>query len=314
MLILTGVGGALRSGLVVLAAIALGRERFLSRGVNLIAQAALQSVSLWLLLEVGVGVAAIPTSMLVSGLPLLAWYLRDFTRTEDARSSGELAMNDSAIASIDFAAEIKRFATTRGAAATISLGFTQFDRWIVAVNSTSTFLANYDLAARFAVIPKTALLTLGLGFVHEATRDLRTRGIENLAKRSNRIGIGITGAGCIGALALSFLFVRISNVNGLGVFFCLLVVLLICNSVHAMTAPPVLILTGMGKPEYELVYLVPSAITGVIGIVVSLYYSSAWGVTLSIWLSLAAWSAIFISVAPRLIRHEGTTRHRELAE
>ena len=300
MLLLTGVGSALRSVLIVLAAIALGRERFVSRASNLLLQVAIQCGVAWTLLAAGVGVAAMPMSILASCIPLLPIYLYDFRAGERKHQCKEPAFAFGA-SRIDFMSEVKIFMAARGVASFISLAFTQVDRWLIALSADANFVANYDLAARIAVIPKTALLTLGLGFVHEAAR-LRLRNeVGAVLRKAYIVSLIVVVAGSVGTLAVGYLAFRQFGDQGDPLFMLLLTLLISSNAAHAMTAPGVLIMTGLGKPQFELVYLVPAAITGTAAGGAAVMASSVWGTALAISGSLLLWSILFSLWVPRAV-------------
>ena len=287
LLALAAIGGASRSALVIYASLALGAEDFKFRSFLLTVQALVNCGLVWLLLATGSGVVAYPLAAIVSSVILLPpacmYWLRNRTRRHAWADSGE---------SLSFRSEILRFVYARGIGAILGLSLTQLDRWAIGLVGNSAFLSDYDLAARFAVIPKTALLTLGLGFVHEAAR-IRDGNLMPLYRRLNIVTCVMLLIGALGATLFALLYFALVGVDPEKQYWILYLILIVAYSAHATTAPGVLILTGLGMPRYELYYLVPAFVCSLLSTVYFVIHRSDWGVAISISGSLAFASIVF---------------------
>jgi O-antigen/teichoic acid export membrane protein len=287
MLIAVSVGSALRSCISVYCSVALGREQFAVRGVSLlgqaIAQCAVTALSLWM----GFGIASLPIGQALSTIPVL-------TVIALRMKIGVMAWDATESASVW--KEVRTFFRARGIASAIGLSFTQLDRWIVGVVATPAVLADYDLAARVASIPKIAVLTLGLSYLLESAR--ATNNISELQRLIRKLlsynaAILILAFGVCGIALWIAQPVLLKSTTQY--FVPLLLALCIVSFANSMTAPGVMVLSGLGRPQFELHYLVPAFVASVAFVIPSIMAGSTVLVVGSILVPLFGGSLFFLA-------------------
>lgn len=243
-----GVGTALRSVGLVGASVALGRRQFGRRSVILLGGALVQATSTilallagWDLLALGAGVGVSGAYQAVAALAL-------------ARPDAEAVQHARAWPLI------RRFASVRGVAVVLGVTVTQMDRWSLGLFAGATVLTAYDLAIRFATMPKIALLAFGSGLITEASGPEGRQRWRPLFDRYTRLFALLALAGTVGAAVTSVLFVQERTDLALGAVVALTVVATLSHGVHAVTIPAYFLTMGVGRPELELLYLTPLAL------------------------------------------------------
>lgn len=313
MLGVTAVAGALRSALVVQASWALGNEYFLTRAAILAGQALLSIGTVWALLSTGAGISSYPLSSLLScSAVLLIVVLQRVLRVTVTGPRCARTHYKANQLTVSFRSELAAFASTRGLAAILGLGLTQLDRWIVGAVATSSFLADYDLAARFAILPKTALLTLGLSFVHESSRRDSARSLKRLLKTLYNTSACILVLGCGMSALLMAAYLWAFRITTSDTYWWLYVVLLLSACLNALTAPGTLILAGLGQPKYELYYLIPAFVAASLGATFFIVLESTWGVVCSLAAAVAVPSAFYtVWISKPIAKFDASSREQQ---
>jgi len=283
LFIAVGFGSALRSVLTVYCAIALGRSQFLLRGVTLSVQALLQTAATAGLLAAGLSLWTFPVAQFVATIPVLIYVAIRLP----------FDMNTHLVPPVW--PEVRRFVKSRGLASVMGLSFTQLDRWFVGLVASPVFVANYDLAARLASIPKMAVLTLGLSYVLESTRQKHNLvSVLQALRRLSLINFVILIVGYAGCVALILVLGGVFSVSVDMSFVIVFSALAIAGFANSMTAPGVMLLTGLGRPDFELRYLVPAFILAALVVSLGVWQGNEWVVTGGLTGGLAFGSILFL--------------------
>ena len=289
MLACVATGTVLRSFGVIYSAIALGREHYNKRAQILLSGALIQLVVTLTALFGGAGVLSLGLGIIGGGLAQMA-----------AGAALEHKFDETTVLDLDLAGLIRRFVRSRGTATLLGLMATQLDRWALGLAATPSLLSTYDLATRFATIPKIALLAFAAGLVAEAARtpDL-TKAIE-LARTSRKAITGLFALGSIvtSVVAMIVLAPRVSLLEA-G-----LVVLLVTigHGANASTIPGGLILTGWGRPDLELRYLWPLAALCAAAYVAGILVDSGQLLILGWFVAMTSCSIYFALMVPKYLK------------
>lgn len=241
------VGTALRSVGVVYASVALGRDRMLRRAAILIVGAVVQLVATLVCLWAGAGFQSLGIGILAGGVVQVAVGLA-LERHADPGAGRETEVQQL----------VRLFMKSKGIATLLGVLITQFDRWAVGLATSPSTLAVYDIATRFALIPKIALVALGAGLVSQSSRAGSLAATRALILRSQKMAaIFYLGSGLVlGAVAVVLLIGR-----GHPVALVLLITVAVtsAHAVNSLTIPAGYVLSGLGRPDFELRYLRPLA-------------------------------------------------------
>lgn len=248
LILVSTVGSAMRSAIVVVAAKLLAERRFRRRAFVLIGQAVSQVLSTVVLLLLDTGLWALPLGLTLSTGPWLIACLFEALRNlpYDHPSARYISTG--------------LFATSRGASAVISLVMTQGDRWILALVANAELIQAYDLAARFALMPKAVVTTFLVGLVGEG---VHLKGAAAGALLNRAISIAGRALGVLSALAVAGAFLVGYLVEGRlsATYISIALAIVAWSAIHGLTAPVTLILTGRGRPDLELRYLIPCLVS-----------------------------------------------------
>lgn len=246
----TTLGCVLRSVFLALSSLFVFSGRLLRRAVILGSYGAMVCLLSALALWAGWGLWALSVPIIVSSAVLLVAILvsAEFAAvTEDIRPDTR---------------NWTGFMRARAAAMVAGLVLTQGDRWYLAVLVSPSRLETYDLAARYAAIPKTLGLTIAPWIMAQLTgRDGHT--YSQVYRASQRRFVSIMAVSAIASMLLAAVAGRAAGVNLTG-YIALTVGLMIANCVHGLTAPGTIILSVLGRSRAEIY----ACLTGVVAIFV----------------------------------------------
>lgn len=281
LLALVAIGTLFRSVGVLFAAIALGRGHFGKRSAVLIAGALVQLAVTMAGLASDMGVMSLGAGIVAGGV------------VQAATATVLEALSPRATSQTVNAREIIwRFVKSKGAITALGLCVTQFDRWAVGLVGDPGLLATYDVATRIATMPKIALIAIAAGLVAESARVTSVDSLSELLRRSQRWN---TFAVLVAGLAAGFVTFFVIDF-GLDPTLTILVIVLagLAHSANGATIATSMILTGRGRPDLELRYVVPLAVTCIAAYALGVGLQSG-AVLLGVWsLSMIAWSVWFV--------------------
>lgn len=290
LFLICGAAGALRSAYVSALTIFQARRRHAVRGALLLGQAALQLVVTIVLLEAGAELWSLPAASIVSCilcLPMCMAVIRSLPPTT---------------VSIDGGGLLRRFAAARFLVTVLGITLTQLDRWVIGIVGGSSFLANYDVNARIASVPRLIVISLAGVLVGEAARAGTSRSaVDQILARSTQLIAVTVVAGSTLVWAVAYLASDIFQSERWSTTWYLFIPMLIWYGLNALTAPVSLVATGVGRPGEELRYLVPCVTTTVLGWLISILAHSPLGAVVAVGISLAVWSVMFVIDSSRRI-------------
>jgi O-antigen/teichoic acid export membrane protein len=290
LIILVGIGTALRSFGLISAAVALGRRQFGRRGTVLLGGALVQAVVTIGALYAGVDFLALGFGIVTAGIlqsvvgVLLA---KPDLRVDKSSSVWPL---------------VRRFASARGVAVILGVTVTQLDRWSLGLFAGAAALTAYDLAIRFATMPKIALLAFGSGLITEASGDVERTHLHSLYQRYSRLFAALSALAALPVLVITLVVASARTSEPLSFIAPLAIMAVVAHAVNAMTIPASFLTMGAGRPEVELAYLAPLAVlcgtAYVLGNVTGspLIQVATWGTAMVIT------SISFIFWAPRFMK------------
>ena len=250
LFILIAVGCALRSVGLVYAASALGSGSYARRGLILIGGASVNLASTLLCLTAGMGVQSLGYGVLSAG----------FVQAVLGLTLGYRMLPSTSL-SRHVSREVDRliglFLRSKGLVTLLGLGITQLDRWAVGLIGNPHLLAQYDIATRVLVMPKVALVAIAAGLIAEGGRAKAHGHVSELLRKSELLLYVVSPIATIAAGAFAILM-QLSLEPAMNIWI-LTGVLSAAHLANMMTIPSVYILTGMGRPDFELRYLIPLA-------------------------------------------------------
>lgn len=289
LIALVGVGTSLRSFGLISASVALGRRHFARRSVILLGGAAVQAAVTLVALTADVGYLALGVGVIAAGVAQTTVGL--IAERPGSQGSGHEHVWPL----------VRRFASSRGIAVLLGVTVTQLDRWSLGLFAGAAVLTAYDLAIRFATMPKIALLAFGSGLITESSGTRETSHLSAIYRRYTRQFAALAVVGLIPAVFIGAVFA--SNRTTLPTALVLLIVTLpaFAHAVNSWTIPASFIGMGRGRPELELVYLTPLALLCVLAYLVGNATGSAeWQII--IWsAALVLTSITYTLVFPKMM-------------
>lgn len=293
MFAMVAAGCALRGIGLVYAASALGAGRFTRRGVILIGGATVQVLATVVSLLYGLGINSLGMGILCSGIAQASLgFLVEYRCL-------------SRVAGGDFSArEINRlillFLRAKGLVTLLGLGITQLDRWAVGLIGSPKLLAQYDIATRILVMPKVALVAVAVGLIAEGSRSkTRSETMSVLARSEKLLAVA---AFAMLAPAVGIAMVMQSHIETAMSIAVLTGLVAVAHLANSFTIPSVFILTGLGRPDLELRYLVPLSLATIVVYCVSIASHSGSFFVFGWCLSMTALSLYFIAKRKNYIR------------
>ncbi len=277
------IGTALRSIAVLYASVALGRDRMLRRATILIVGAVTQLVATLAALGLGAGFQALGIGILCGGVVQVG-----------VGAALERHADAGATRGPEVQYLVRLFLKSKGVATLLGVTITQFDRWAVGLATSPSTLAVYDIATRFAMIPKIALVALGAGLVAQSSRAGTLAATRALILRSQKMAAAFYAAAglVLGTVAVLLL---VNRGHPLTTVVLITGAVTLAHAVNSLTVPAGYVLSGIGRPDFELRYLWPLA-----GVCVTAYVLGVW--THDGTLLIALWSAAMVGLSWFFVR------------
>ncbi|NNG39267.1 oligosaccharide flippase family protein [Flexivirga sp. ID2601S] len=281
------LAACLRSLTTIGMGILMAQDRDSLRAALLLGQATLQSVLLYAGLQIG-SIWALPASSILASIATAPWFLR------------HRSLNKVGVAPSDSLNDLRSFAQIKIAFALLSLVLTQADRWVVGALITPTRLAAYDVTSRFAGIPRLVIAGIVGVLVAEASSNWSDYSkLKHIYSRSivfcSAILIAATGGAATIALIL----------GGTSLPWGLFWVMAAAFNLHAICTVGLSMTTGIGRPIYDLVFVLPAVAIAGGTWVMAATRSSQDLAELAVPIGLILWSPIFLAVVPAGLRPNG---------
>lgn len=294
LIALVSLGGVLRSAGIVYGAAALGRMHFYRRTAVLFFGGSIQLVVTLVSLEAGLGIVSLGVGTVAAGFVQFAIGFA----VEGGRSRNDTVLDSGSAVSVR--RTILLFMKTRMFVAMLGLLITQLDRWALGLVGDAELLARYDIATRFVMIPKIVLIALAAGLVADSAKlSTAAQGAALLAK-VQKLVLLVTVPLMVGAAVVAYFAQDIAL--GIAPSLAIVAAVALAHGINCTTIAPVNILSGAGRPDYELRYLVPLA--GFAAVAYLLGIATGSGMTLVVVWSTAmvVFSAWFTATSVRYVR------------
>lgn len=289
MFVLVAIGCALRSVGLVLASSALGSERYVIRGMILVSGAIAQFVVTLAALLAGAEIVSLGLGVFASGvMQFFVGYHFEFRRIPRSELGPEISVQVKSLT--------VTFVRDRGMITLIGLAVTQLDRWALGLVGDPVLLAQYDIASRLLAMPKVALVAFATGLISEASRATSLQSVYHLWNKTTRAMALLVPVAML-LVSVAALVTQGSMQQEMNSIL-LVVVLAVAHGTNSLTIPPAFVLTGLGRPGYELRYLVPLAI-GCTGIYASSIYLGNGVLFVLGWAAVMAICSIFFVLKGR---------------
>ena len=260
----TALAAALRSYLLILAQAALndhlfGLRTFLTAGQSFVA--ALVTVVLVFTTR---SAWALPLGWLISCAVILATGIPLAIRRQ-VYSKPPITAEENGP---DTQTTFRTFAWSRTVVSILSTLIFQADRWVVGAIGGPAVLATYEVAWRFASLPRFLIQNLSavLGGSAAVSRVLEPSKVTALLRRSSAIAgtLGVVGALCSGAL-YKLLAGQMDGGYDLRLFAVMALVFLLFGA----SAPLSVITLGVGMPKLDIPYMALTAFLSMVGAVIA---------------------------------------------
>ncbi len=276
-----GLAAVVRGAVQVMLARLQIAERFTLRSTTAVLQAAVQVCTCWLLLARGYGLWSLAGGILAgSALALLTAHLA-------------LVLRPDRLSPTRVHAPVARFAFYRTTATVLGILSSQGDRWVLAAVAAPAFLADYDLALRFALVPLGVVGAMVAGIIAEAPATApgvdRRRLVDRYTRRVAAI-IAVLSVLDVGAvLVLGALGVVPISGQLLGI----LGMALVWSGANALTAPTTFAFVGIGQPQRELLYAAPTLACLGLAWALAIAVQTPWLVPVGALMAITGWSLWF---------------------
>jgi O-antigen/teichoic acid export membrane protein len=246
-----------------------------------------QVVACWVALAVGAGLWSLGAGVLAGSVVALLV------------AHGRLIVHPESVPSNDAHTPIGRFATYRTTATLVAVISSQADRWVLALVATPAFLADYDLALRFAQLPVGVASALLIGVISETAAVKGNEARRRLVRRTTRQA-GLLVVPLVVGDVLVFLTLGAAGLVPLSSQLLLVFFLAsVWFGVNALAAPTGFASIGVAHPERELYYSVPALACTLSGWAVALALHEPWLVVISTFASVTSWSLWFVYYGTR---------------
>lgn len=285
------LASAIRSVLMVYAQAALIVEDQFLRNLTTAGQALLASVITIAVLIAWHTYWALPLGWIVSGLLILAptiWMgdrrlqLRDFRPT------------------IEQSFQLRSFASVRTLSTLLAAASQQGDRWVIGAIGGPTVLAAYEVAWRFAMLPRFLVqnLTIRVGadsasMVH-ADRDR----LKQLLRLSIRLGVAVCA---LASLLVAVGYASYTTLLGSQPEWLLLIAMLIAFGSLGVASPLSFTGAALGRGGIDIPYLGLILVTAATAMVFSVMYGNVWIFILGYLLGTLCGAAALTVYAPPLL-------------
>ncbi|QKE85503.1 oligosaccharide flippase family protein [Arthrobacter sp. NEB 688] len=293
ILLLTGLAAATRSAVLVVMARLQISLRFRLRACVAAVHAVAQVVGCWVSLAQGLGVWSLAVGILAGSLlALLAAHVG-------------LALTPERVPPADGHIALGRFAGYRTASTLLAVTGSQADRWVLALVASPAFLADYDLALRFAQLPLGVAAALFAGLTSEAAstrgEDARRRLVRVATRRVGVVLAVLTLGDVLLVVGLALAGALPLDATTVG----LLALAIVWSGANGLTAPTTFASIGTGHPQRELYYAAPALACTLLGWGVAVGLRQPWLVPLSTGVSVTAWSLWFVAYGTRRAGYAG---------
>lgn len=194
-----------------------------------------------------------------------------------------------------------RFAMLRTVNTLVASAVLQGDRWIVALVGGPVWLALYEVAWRFAALPRTLVQALAIHVsadVAPMTSEHRDE-MTQLVRRSTTI---VAAVAVLGSIAVGVAYVAFTNLASQSSNITLFVLMVIAFSAMAVTSPLSIAGTTVGRAAIDL----PYAGLALVGMLASATWAildgNIWIFFVGYFISLLGSVPIFFAYAPRWVR------------
>jgi O-antigen/teichoic acid export membrane protein len=288
LLATVAAGTILRSFGVVYASLALGRHHYRNRAAIVLVGSIAQAIVTVTMLATGVGFLSLGWGILIGGA------IQVITGFALERKT------DSVTTDLEVGKLIIMFVKNKGLGTLLGLTATQLDRWALGLTGNHALLTDYDLATRFATMPKIALLAFGAGLVSEAAASKDPKSTVALLRTSFRTTALLYVAGSVFTIGAGAILLTSRDAGTVALLVLFTVAL--AHGFNSLTIPSGLILTGLGRPDFELRYLWPLAIGTLISYAVGLAFQQA-EVLIAGWaVSMIVFSFMFVIKSRKYVR------------
>lgn len=291
LLLLTGAAAAARSAVLVVMARLQIALRFRLRAVVAVVHAAGQVLGCWLALASGAGPWSLGVGVLGGSLAAVL------------TAHVGLALSPERVPPAAAHVALGRFAGYRTASTLLAVTGSQADRWVLALVASPAFLADYDLALRFAQLPLGVAAALVAGLTSEAASTRGDEARRRLVRVATRrvaalllvLSAGdvllLAGLGLVGAVPLD---ARVAGLVALA---------LVWSGANGLTAPTIFASIGTGHPQRELYYAAPALTCTLAGWAAAVALDQPWLVPLATGVSVTAWSLWFVRYGTHRARY-----------
>ena len=239
---------------------------------------------------------ALPISYLAASIPFAVYgWVRLTSATCDAFNIGD----GSSDTRIDYGRIARQFAFRR-TGSTVALAIVlQADRWVLAGVATAAILGTYEVAWRFASIPRVVITSLTTYLIpHGVSLGRDESNVKRVVIRATIVAAALGVVLC----TVVFLAVYIFGVAPRDAPAWILVLLLASLTSSGVASPTTNIGIGRGQPGIDLRYLVPAVVGAatvwLIGALLDDYRVVVIGSTVPLIVSCA----IYIVVGPRIAK------------
>lgn len=296
-----GLGCALRSVGTIFATISLSRDRYLTRSSLLLGGALTNASATLCALSLGAGLSSLPAGLIVGGLFQCA--MGGILERPDSRgvgSEGEVRQT------------VRDFVRSKGLTSVAAVVILQADRWSLGLVAPVAIVGAYDIVSRIVGIPRVVLSTLSISIVPRFSNSPgKARRVADHASAIKILG-AFAAFSLVGTAIAAAAAVLMLGSAGLNAPLGLVGAVSMVSVAAAATIVPTVLLNALGRPAFELWYLLPLAALSGLSYSVGIHLQD-WRVMIALWFAanLVA-SAVFCPTAIRAAFRALTAAHSEV--
>jgi O-antigen/teichoic acid export membrane protein len=282
--LLIAFAAALRSVTTIGMTLLLALDRNALRASALLGQAVLQAGLLFVGLRLGWAEWILPLSSIAASLATLPFFalLRSLN---SGRVSGTQI-------------SLRRFVRAKSVFAVLSLLLTQLDRWVVGALVPAPRLAEYDVATRWAGIPRLVVFGLVGVLIAEAARIGHDHErLRSLYRKSLLLSMLAAFASFAGTVVVVYVGGPLFGT----VRWPLFLALSVAFGLHSLTSCGSQIMTGTGRPQYDLVFVIPACGLAAITWSFAAFSHNDTAAVAGVIVALTAWSPVFVIIVDRVL-------------
>jgi O-antigen/teichoic acid export membrane protein len=240
-----GLSTGLRSVINLDASVALVQRRYAMQTVVYASQAFGQAALAVALVLAGLGWWALPVSSCIASTCVIASFYQ-WRRVQLRRLDSPRHRDDE---------NIRSFAVSRTTGGLLLLAITQGDRWLVGSIASHGLLAEYDLAARAAALPRFIVAAISNVVLPQRARREHSspEAARLLYRRAQAVAASVSGAVSLLVLFAALVAVPLARITWSAVGLVLL--LLVGNGINALTVTGAMFVNAQLRPDRELPYL-----------------------------------------------------------